>query len=200
MKVVAGFLGYECEDMVIYLARIFSFLGRKTMVLDRTEEKSVLGILGEAKENTDVCFSCFPDEGMMQDYDVILKVFGYQPQRKELEECRRLFLVTDGSAFRARLLSKFKLWQEECCMIIRNMVSMQYKETYLMLLSEQKIERCFTVFADERDVKGRCCLGIGKRISLHCLSESMIEQLRELVQYLDASVDVKQLRTALKKA
>ncbi|MGN0506982.1 MAG: hypothetical protein ACI4FZ_10500 [Lachnospiraceae bacterium] len=200
MEMVAGFVGYECEDMVIYLARMFSALGKRTMILDLTEQGSVIGICGEVQEYAGISFSSCPAQGMEQDSDVILKVFGYQPRQEDLKECRKLFLVTDGSAFRARLLSKFTLWQGECCLIVRNMVSMRYGEAYLALLSEHQIERCFTVFADERDVKERCCLGMEKRRPLHRLSESMRELLRELVQYLDASVEERQLRLAQKKA
>ena len=37
MEKIIGFVGYECEDIAIYLARIMSEFGKRVAIIDRTE-------------------------------------------------------------------------------------------------------------------------------------------------------------------
>ena len=37
-----GFVGYESEDIVLYLARILTALDRKVAIVDRTEQEMLL--------------------------------------------------------------------------------------------------------------------------------------------------------------
>lgn len=200
MKLEVGFVGYECGDIVFYLARMLSFLGKKTAILDRTEYRSVLGICGKAGEVANILISESLDEVLETECSVILKVFGYQPFWEEIQECRDVFLVTDGGAFWTKLLAGVQMDHKSCYMIIRNMVSMKYTENYLVFLSEQEIRDCFLLFLDERDIKSRYGLGVEKNIPLRHLSEGMRELLRELTLHIDASVKRKQLCLAQKKA
>ena len=62
MKQEVGFVGYECGDIVFYLARMLSFLGKRTAVLDRTEHRSVLGICGNAGKSANILISESLDE------------------------------------------------------------------------------------------------------------------------------------------
>lgn len=196
---IVGFAGYECGDIALYLAKIFSFLGKRTAILDRTEQQSVIGICGFAEKYAGIRISTSLDEVLEAECDVILKVFGYQPLWEEIQECEEVFLVTDGSAFRAGLLAEVQNAHKGCCMIVRNMVSMKYTENYLVLLSGQEIERCFLLFLDERDIKGKYSLGTEKDVPLRQLSESMRELLLEMALYLDASFNRKQICLAQKR-
>lgn len=200
MKREVGFVGYECGDIAFYLAKMLSFLGKKTAILDRTEHRSVLGICREAGETAGILISESFDEILESECSIILKVFGYQPFWEEIQECRDVFLVTDGSIFWTKRLAEVQLDHKGCHMIVRDMVSMKYTEKYLMFLSEQKIEDCFALFLDERDIKSRYSLGAEKNIFLRHLSEGMKELLRELVLHVDVSIKQKQLCMAQKKA
>ena len=199
MKLIVGFAGYECGDIVLYLAKILSFFGKKTAVLDRTEQRSVLGICGEKEEYAGIRLFASLDEVLESEYDVILKVFGYQPLWEEIRECKELFLVTEGSGFRARLLAGIQTANKSCCMIVRNMVAMKYTEDYLMFLAGQEIDHCFLLFLEERDIKNEYSLGVEKDVPLRQLSESMKELLSEIVLRLDNSIERKQIYLAQKR-
>ena len=41
-----GVIGYECEDIIIYLAGIFTALGKKAAIVDRSEQELLCEILG----------------------------------------------------------------------------------------------------------------------------------------------------------
>ncbi len=200
MKQEVGFVGYECEDIVFYLARMLSFLGKTTAVLDRTEHRSVIGICGNAGKSANILISESLDEILESECSVILKVFGYQPLWEEIQECKDVFLVTDGSSFWTKLLAKVQIGYKSCHMIIRDMVSMNYSEKYLVFLSEQNIGDCFLLFLDKSDTKNRYSLGIEKNTPLRYLSEDMKELLQELVLRIDMSINQKQLYVAQKKA
>ena len=45
MEKLVGFVGYECEDIVLYLAKILTVLGKKVAVVDRTEQEMLLEVL-----------------------------------------------------------------------------------------------------------------------------------------------------------
>lgn len=200
MKLIVGFVGCECGDIVFYLAKMLSFLGKKTAILDRTERRSVFGICEAARESAGILISSSLDEVLESECSLVLKVFGYQPLWEEIQECKEVFLVTDGSVFWTRMLAEMQTVHRTCCMIIRDMVSMKYAEDYLMFLSGQEIEKCFLLFLDERDVKGRYSLGIEKNVPLRHLSEGMKKLLQELALHMDASIRRKQICLAQKKA
>lgn len=200
MKLEVGFVGYECGDIVFYLAKMLSFLGKKTAILDRTEHRSVLGICGDAGEAANILISESLDEILESECNVILKVFGYQPLWEEIQECRDVFLVTDGGPFWTKRLAEVQICYKSCYMIVRDMVSMKYSEKYLTFLSGQRIGACFLLFPDERDIKSRYGIGLEKRTPLRHLSESMKGLLRELVSHIDTSVNQKQLCMVQKKA
>ena len=51
MDNVIGFVGYECEDIVIYLAKILQALGKNIAVVDRTEQELLCEIFELRTEN-----------------------------------------------------------------------------------------------------------------------------------------------------
>lgn len=200
MKIVAGFAGYECEDIVLYLAKIWTASGKKVVIFDWTEKQSVFGICGflSPEPVTEEYETILLTKEREMEAEVLLMVFG-DSKRKEAKECQRLYLVTDETAFHAAQLAGFELGGQACGLLVRNVVPLKYGEAYLKLMTGQNIDRCYLLPPDERDMRERCLLSVDKKVSLKKLSGEMKELLCDIVCTLDSSITKKDVRKIQKK-
>ena len=205
MEKVVGFVGYECEDIVLYLAKMLSALGKKVAIIDRTEQEMLLEVLGMYgnKENSaregDFSGIWITDQGVnYEEYDVILLLFGYRLIHPKLYECEVLIMVTDGVPAHASLLRKIGHWDRKQYLLIRNLVPMKHTEQYLAMLADNEKAYCEIPY-DERDARMRYGLGSFEDCSIKRLSSGMKHSLITLITFLTSEYQEKQLRELVRK-
>jgi len=202
---VIGFVGYECEDIVLYLAKILSYFGKKIAVIDRTEQELLLETLElqDERVNTEREGQFFgiwiSNQGTgKEEYDFIFYLFGYRLTHPKLYECGRLVMVTDGVPAHAALLKKVGEWDRKQYLVIRNLVPMKHSGQYLALLAENKQEYCEIPYS-EKDLRMKYCLGAYDGGSIKRLSEEMKAALVTLLVFISPDYPERLVRNVMRK-
>ena len=205
MDNVVGFVGYECEDIVIYLAKILQALGKNIAVVDRTEQELLCEIFELRTENEitwkegEYCGFLITNRGVCQEtYDFIFYLFGYRLNHPKLYECGTLIMVTDGVPAHASLLRKIKHGECNNYLILRNLIPMKHTEEYLAVLAGKEKEY-FEIAYDERDVRNRCNLGVHTGCEIKRLSVEMKRVLFQMVCNLTPEYGEKRIWEVIKK-
>ncbi len=190
-----GFVGYECEDIVLYLAYCLMQLGRKVVIEDRTEHGMLLRMMEsrEMSENEEIMFQEIPITNAMihnADYDVVLMSFGYRLLHPKLYECNQLVLVTDAFPAHAALLDEMEAWDRKQVLLIRNFTESKHGTNYLEVLTGQKLEKVICIPWEERDVRIRNSLGTAEYIRIERLSAAMRDAVQQLLEVLVSDEEV----------
>lgn len=205
MEKIVGFVGYECEDIVLYLAKIFSALGNRVAIIDRTEQEMLLEVLGMQEDREDrmregeISGVWITDRGVdYEEYDIVFLLFGYRLVHPKLYECSALVLVTDGVPAHASLLKKIGHWDRKQYLVIRNLVPMKHTEKYLALLAENDKNYCEIPY-DEKDTRIRCSLSSYGECSVKKLSAGMKKALADLTRFLLPDFQERSVREIIRK-
>lgn len=196
-----GVVGYESEDIVLYLAKLLCALEKKVAIVDRTEQEMLIELLEVGTEREGEYEGIWiTSQGVEKDkFDVIFFLFGYRLLHPKLYECEVLIMVTDGVPAHASLLRKLGQWERRQCLVIRNLVAMKYGEQYLKMLVGQMETSCFVIPYEEQDTRIRCCLGTDTEICIRKLSKEMKQIVVELLLWLFSEYTEKELRKKIKK-
>lgn len=205
MDNVVGFVGYECEDVAIYLAKILRTFGKNIAIVDRTDQELICTIFeiqaeneknwkeGEYRgiliSNKTVCH---------EDYDFIFYLFGYRLNHPKLYECGTMIMVTDGLPAHMVLLRKINHWECKKYLVMRNLVPMKHTEAYLAAVVNKETEY-FSVPYEEKDIRCRCNLGPYTGCEVRRLSLGMQETLIKLTCNLIPEYKEKDIRRRIKK-
>lgn len=205
MEKVVGFAGYECEDMVLYLARIMSALGKRVVIVDRTEQEMLLEILGMQKQQESAVregyfYGVWITEQNVDDeeYDMIFLVFGYRLLHPKLYECEALIMVTDGVPAHASLFRKLGRWERKQYLVMRNLVPMRHRKEYLARLAENEQNYCEIPY-EEKDIRMRYSLGAYTVCAVKQLSSGMKRALVLLTTFLVPDYQEKKICEIMKK-
>ncbi len=205
MEKLVGFVGYECEDIVLYLAKILSSLGKKVAVIDRTEQEMLLEILElqRKNENTEKEGEFYgiwiTNQGVQQEeYDLIFYLFGYRLIHPKLYECEALIMVTDGVPAHASLLRKIGNWNRKQYLLIRNIVPMKHTEQYLAVLADNEQNYCEIPY-DEKDIRMRYSISSYAGCVMKHLSSGMRNALMILLHFLSAEYQEALIRETMRK-
>lgn len=205
MEHIVGFVGYECEDIVVYLARILGAFGKKVAIVDRTEQEMLIEVLGVQTKTQDAEREGFvsgvwiTSQGVnYEEFDVIFLIFGYRLLHPKLYECETLIMVTDGVPAHASLLRKIGQWERKQYLLIRNIVPMKHTEHYLAMLADHEEEYCEIPY-DEQDIRMRCSLSSYAKCSIKQLSTGMKKALVVLARIIIPEYQERQLREVMKK-
>ena len=141
-----GFVGYESEDIILYLAACLRKAGKRVAVEDKTEAGILLRMLEKAsasgEETKWYCGICVANSlSGKEEYDYVFLLFGYRVQHPKLYECEYLIFVTDGMPAHAEVLHEVGQWERKQAMLIRNYTEAKHGSKYLELLVGQKQER-----------------------------------------------------------
>lgn len=205
MEKLVGFVGYECEDIVLYLARILNALGKRIAVIDRTEQEMLLEVLQLRKEmeqearEGDYYGIWVTDQGVSyEEYDMVFYLFGYRLIHPKLYECDALVMVTDGVPAHASLLRKIGNWDRKQYLLIRNLVPMKHTEHYLAILADNEDNYCEIPY-DENDIRMRYSLSSYSGGTVKQLSAGMKRALMILMHFLSVEYQERSIREAMKK-
>lgn len=201
MANIIGFVGYESEDIVLYLGKLFYAFEKRVAIVDRTEQEMLLELLEIGTEREGEYEGIWiTSKGVEQErYDIVFLLFGYRLMHPKLYECEVLIMVTDGVPAHASLLRKIGQWERVTCLIMRNLVEMKYGEQYLKMLTGQTELPCFIIPYAEQDIRIRCCLGTDTEICMKRLSKEMKQTLMQLFLWLIPEYQEKEIRKKIKK-
>lgn len=198
---IIGLVGYESEDIVLYLAKILCALEKKVAIVDRTEQEMLIELLEVATEREGEYEGIWiTSQGVEKEkYDVVFFLFGYRLMHPKLYECESLIMVTDGVPAHASLLRKVGQWERNQCLIIRNLVAMKHGEQYLKMLVGQTEIACFMIPYNEQDIRLQCCLGVDTGICIRKLSKEMKQMITALLLWLFSEYQEKELKRKINK-
>ena len=202
MASIIGFVGYESEDIVLYIAKILYTLEQKVAIVDRTEQEMLLEFLEVGAEREGEYEGIWiTSQGVEKErYDVVFFLFGYRLIHPKLYECESLVMVTDGVPAHASLLRKIGQWERIQCLIMRNLVAMKHGEEYLMMLSGQtKEQACFYLPYEEQDICIRYCLGSNTSISIRKLSKEMKQLIVSVFLWICPEYEERELKKKMRK-
>ena len=205
MEKIVGFVGYECEDIVLYLAKILCELGKKVVIVDRTEQEMLLEMMEiqNHKENQekDGEVSGIRITGQSichEEYDCVFYLFGYRLMHPKLYECEALVMVTDGVPAHASLLNKIGNWERKQYLVIRNLVPMKHTEHYLAILADK--EKCFCEIPfDEKDIRMKYSLNSYVDGMVKHLSAGMKQALRIVLEFLAVEYSERIIKETMKR-
>lgn len=204
MAQLIGVVGYECEDITVYLAGILHSLGKKAAIVDRTEQEMLLEMLGiRAKEESikegEYCGIWITNQQIRGDeYDIVYYVFGYRLEHPKILECEALLMITDGVPVHAALLNRTNQWECRRYLLIRNLISMKHAIGYLTMLADVKSEYSEIPY-DERDIRQRSGLSAYSGIEFKRLSGGMKNALLRATMFLIDGYSEKTVWGVMKK-
>lgn len=206
MEKLVGIVGYECEDIVLYLAKILNELGKKVAVIDRTEQGMLLEILELQKRKDTITARegdfygvWISDQGVSYDeYDVVFFLFGYRLIHPKLYECEALIMVTDGVPAHASLLKKIGAWDRKQYLLIRNLVPMKHTEHYLAVLADNEENYCEIPY-DEKDIRMWYGLSSYSGCVIRYLSAGMKRALVTVLLFLSMEYQERLVREVMKR-
>ena len=205
MERVVGFVGYECEDFVWYLAKILSQLGKRIAIIDRTEQEMLLEIMdiqkSRGKEERDGELDGIRITGQSichEEYDSVFYLFGYRIIHPKLYECEALVMVTDGVPAHASLLAKIGNWNRKQYLIIRNLIPMKHSEQYLAILADKEKKYCEIPF-DEKDIRMKYSLGSYENGIVKRLSAGMKRALIIVLAFLSVEYPERMITQTMKR-
>lgn len=205
MEQQIGVVGFECEDIAIYLARILNAMGKRIAIIDRTEQEMVCEILGlhskngeDAKER-EYCGIWITNRNVCaEEFDVVFCVFGYRLEHPKLHECDSILMITDGMPAHASLLRRTYCKECNSYLLIRNLVPMKHTTDYLAELAGGKAE-CGVLVYDEKDIRVKCGINGYGGIGIRHLSVGMKKSLMELLKFLACKCSQKEIWEVMKK-
>lgn len=191
-QIEVGFIGYDCIDMAIYLARIFSASGKKTAIIDYTKKLNILrtASLPEELEQTAgfykkilVINGATDHRKDTEEQEVLVHYFGYHLEHPELKKCPNVVFATDMAKYNAQLLQDVELDENaKAYLVVRNYTSFKYREKFLCQTMGRtfEAEKMILLPFDEADYKSGCYLCTDKKHRLTGLSGEMKTALLNL--------------------
>lgn len=188
-----GFVGYEMEDMILYLAYCICECGKKVAIEDRTEHAMLLRFFDAKEEQIEkgtaevICQGIYLTNARVpeDEFDVICLAFGYRLQHPKLYECNKLVAVTDLLPAHAGLLKKIGQWERTQVLVIRNCMAVKHSVQYIKKLTGIRTTNVFIIPWDIKDVRIRCSIGVGEYIRIRGLSAGMLETLEKMFEIFE---------------
>ena len=205
MEKIVGFVGYECEDIVLYLAKILNQLGKKVAIIDRTEQEMLLEMLDmqecrkDEVQNGDFFGISITGQSVCpEEYDSIFYLFGYRLIHPKLYECDALVMITDGAPAHASLLSKIGNWDRKQYLLIRNLIPTKHTGKYLAILAARETD-FYEIPFDEKDIRMKYNLGSYVNGMVRHLSVGMKRALMMVLGFLSVECSERMIKETMKR-
>lgn len=178
---IIGFLGIEAYDLILYLAKMLQYLGKKILVIDHSESGALTCCIPipDTLDPKSEIISCLGMDfiknrsalNFQRDYDYILIDFGFNINQKEIENCTFCCLVTDRQQHNIQRLAKLKLYQE-ASIIIKDTIRDDFADYLMEKLKDKKqwLKNCYYLYADERDKENM--IGLQYHNNIHFKKQS----------------------------
>ena len=190
MEKIIGIVGYECEDIGLYFARILYGLGQKVALVDRTEQEMLLEMLevprqqdGRGRE-TEVFGILVTNQNVCpKEFDLIIYLFGYRLLHPKIYQCETLLMIADGIPAHACLFGMIDSWNRRKFLVLRNLIPMKHTAKYLAELADCKSTYCEIPY-EEKDIRMRGNLSALNFGNLKRLSWGMKHALQQIISFV----------------
>lgn len=201
-----GFVGYETEDMILYLAYCLCECGKRVAIEDRTEYAMLLRFFDADEESIEKGTAEMMYQGIYltnarvqeEEFDVICLAFGSRMQHPKLYECNKLVAVTDLLPAHAVLLKKIGQWERTQVLVIRNCIPAKHSIQYIEKLTGMRSNNVLAVSWDAKDIRTRYSIG-GESIRIRRLSAEMRETLEKLFDALEFAANGESVATVIRR-
>lgn len=207
MTRIIGFLGSDKAEVILYLSRVLTKLGKKVLLQDMSETKSLSYIINKSSEEIEDFVTYheadFTNVSQLQTliYDFILVDFGLNIKNADIKKCSEIWIFTDPQIHHIMPLKELRLEkQQKRILIIKDFVHSKINAKYIMKeLKEVSIATDpYIIYWDEQDWKQAIKtqynnISFFDKISLEYL-ELFAEQLEE------SGITKRQTKKAFKKA
>lgn len=226
---VFGFIGSYAYDIIIYIGRNLSLLGKKVLIVDRTPDTEVIRIIRAAKDvdiktqavdfcgmdvtSSDVCVGTMEDMGVPMvsflDYDIVLIDFGTNVKGdSHLLLCDRVYCVFDMFRHTAELIRGAEIAvDKEIAFVFRDelpLLSLKGRRKCQIELSDKKPgkkgELVYHIRFSKRDAIARYMLEEEQAVSDSQISDDLYEFVDTVCRELMGDVSAKQYRKQLANA
>lgn len=209
-----GFVGIDSTDIVLYLARLLSYNGKKVAIVDYTKRHLVIQtanvpdvLFGRGSYYKDilvVASESLTDDKEVRGCSYVFHYFGSAISHPKVAGCTELFFVTDMVISNAVMLKAVNCTDEvrKRC-IIRNAIDVKYKVKFLTDAMGQDInpKEVIEIPYSEADYRNRCylCIDTAHKLKLKGLSVMMQQALVAVFREWE-SLDDKEIKKIIKKA
>ena len=202
-----GFVGFDCVDILFYLADLLSVLGKQVSIIDCGNGSTVCGGVGLQVRNgtaegyrNDVYICRGMDVSLETEY--ALYYFGSAVTHPKLLDCSDVVFVTDMVLTNAKKLSFAKISDTVSAIcILRNFIPVKYGISAVIQATEQNIAEdvVFTLVYTEADYRAKCCIGTDLSVKYKYLSREMRELLKNILVLWEPSLSGKAFMRLVKK-
>ena len=199
MEKIIGIVGYECEDIGLYLAKILYGLGQKVALVDRTEQEMLLEMLEVPKQQdglerkTEVLGILVTNQNVcLKEFDRIIYLFGYRLLHPKLYQCETLLMIADGIPAHVCLFGMIDSWNRRKFLILRNLIPMKHTGKYLAELADCKNAYCEIPY-EEKDIRMRGSLSALNYGNLKLLSGGMKHALHQTINFVFPETNEKEI-------
>lgn len=211
MKII-GFIGIDCTDIVVYLARMLNATGKKIAIVDCSMNKNLKRtvalpqelVKGDGYYKEILILSGEKDNlADLNAQDIVIYYFESNINHIHIAQCTDFVFVSDMVLSHVQLFKELCIGEVSKIMLIHNAVSVKYGEQYLITQTGQKFkeEDIFIIPYEERDFRSKCYLCIDKTHRLTKLSSGMKSVILNLfLRYIEIEYTGKELTQLLKLA
>ncbi len=190
---VAGFLGIETYDIILYVSILLLNLKQKVLLIDNSETEALTYCVPIPESlNPKVNKINFRNIDFMKDrnvsdfireYDYILIDFGFKTMHKDISNCSQIFLVTDKQQHNISRIQNIKLIQADTYLIIKDMIRKDNITYLLENLKENKIniKMYYALYYDDADKENMIALQYSNDIKFKNLSAQLKYLLNQLI-------------------
>lgn len=208
-----GFVGVDSTDIVLYLARLISYVGKKVAIVDYTKQHRMISaasvpdvLFGGSyyKEILVVSADTSIDEEEISSCEYIFSYFGAAVSHPQIAKCMEVFFVTDMVKINSEMLKGVQCSDgtKKYC-IVRNWIDLKYKPQWVVDMMEQGFTKndISVIPYNESDYRAKCYLSIDTKhkINLKELSSNMRDILIAFLTQWE-TVDDKTLKKIIKSA
>lgn len=194
-----GFVGFDCTDILLYLAELLSAYGKQVTIIDCGNGSTVCGSLGlqigkgTAQGYRNDVYICRGLE-VPQETEYALYYFGSAVTHLKLRECSEVVFVTDMVLTNAKKMSFAKVSESVSALcILRNYLPLKYGVSAVVQATEQNIaeDRVFVLAHTEMDYRAKCYIGTDLSVRFKRLSKEMLELLKSIMVLWEPSLEGK---------
>ena len=202
-----GFLGFDCTDVILYLAELLSAFGKQVSIIDCGNGSTVCGDFdlpvnnGMAEGYRNDVYICRGLE-VPHETEYALYYFGSAMTHSKLCDCSDVVFVTDMVLTNAKKLSSAKITDDVSTIcVLRNFIPVKYGVSAVIQAAGQNIpeDRVFALAHTETDYRAKCYIGTDFSVRYKYLSKEMRELLKNILILWEPSLDGKEFMRLVKK-
>lgn len=179
-----GFVGIDCYDLILYLAKVLSVLGERVLVSDNSDTGALSCCIPEITtwESGTVNYfgvDCTQDVNTIDEsYNWVFIDFGFSGRERELE-CDEIYYVTDYKRHNVKAIAEHLLSADILCgLIMRDRLTSKITmQSVLVDINSNTIaeDASYEIFEQQSDLTAQLMMQYNVGLSFKLMSQSMKE-------------------------